>query len=64
MKQPRLLDRVRTALRVRHYSLRTEEAYINWIKRYIYFHNKRQPEAKGEAVTFLTSQSDHARWIQ
>ena len=48
MKQPRLLDRVRNALRVRHYSLRTEEAYINWIKRYIYFHNKKHPESLGE----------------
>ena len=39
--QPRLLDRVRHAIRARHYSLRTEEAYIGWIKRYIFFHDKR-----------------------
>lgn len=36
--QPRLLDRVRTAIRTRHYSLRTEEAYVGWIKRLVFFH--------------------------
>jgi hypothetical protein len=35
--KPRLLDRVRAALRARHYSRRTEEAYVAWIKRYIFF---------------------------
>ena len=37
----RLLDRVRAALRARHYSTRTEEAYVAWIRRYILFHAKR-----------------------
>jgi integron integrase len=46
--QPRLLDRVRTAIRTRHYSLRTEEAYVGWIKRFIFFHNKRHPAEMGE----------------
>jgi integron integrase len=46
--QPRLLDRVRTAIRTRHYSLRTEEAYVGWIKRFIFFHNKRHPMEMGE----------------
>ncbi len=46
--QPRLLDRVRHAIRARHYSLRTEEAYIGWIKRYIFFHDKRHPAEMGE----------------
>ena len=41
--KPRLLDRVRTALRTRHYSPRTEEAYVAWIRRYIFFHGKRHP---------------------
>ena len=41
--QPRLLDRVRHAIRARHYSLRTEEAYVAWIRRYILFHRKRHP---------------------
>ena len=48
MPTPRLLDQVRSALRVRHYSLRTEEAYLQWIKRYIFFHGKRHPGEMGE----------------
>jgi len=48
MANPRLLDQVRSALRVRHYSLRTEEAYLQWIKRYILFHGKRHPREMGE----------------
>jgi hypothetical protein len=36
--QPRLLDRVRAAARVRHYSRRTEVAYVHWIRRFIWFH--------------------------
>lgn len=41
--QPRLLDQVRIALRTAHYSIRTETAYIDWIRRYILFHHKRHP---------------------
>ena len=40
---PRLLDRVRQAIRARHYSRRTEKAYTAWIRRYIFFHGKRHP---------------------
>ena len=40
---PKLLDQVREVIRTKHYSLRTEQAYVNWIKRYIFFHNKRHP---------------------
>lgn len=47
-REPRLLDRVRLAIRARHYSLRTEEAYVVWIKRYIFFHGKRHPKEMGE----------------
>jgi integron integrase len=47
--KPRLLDRVREVLRRKHYSIRTEEAYIDWIKRYIFFHNKRHPAEMGAA---------------
>lgn len=48
---PKLLDQVRQAIRVRHYSLRTEEAYVGWIKRFIFFHNKRHPrEMSGKEV--------------
>lgn len=48
MEQPRLLDRVREAIRVRHYSLRTEQSYIQWIRRFILFHDKRHPDSMGE----------------
>ncbi|MDH5481195.1 MAG: phage integrase N-terminal SAM-like domain-containing protein [Nitrosomonas sp.] len=43
-------------IRVRHYSLRTEDAYIQWIKRFILFYNKRHPGEMGEAEikAFLT----------
>jgi site-specific recombinase XerD len=53
----RLLDRVRDALGARHYSRRTEQAYVHWIKRYIFFHGKRHPVEMGapEVTTFLTS---------
>jgi integron integrase len=53
---PRLLDRVRAALRVRHYSQRTEAAYVSWIRRYIHFHRIRHPDEMGsaEVVEFLS----------
>ncbi len=47
-QQAKLLDRVRIAIRTRHYSLRTEEAYVGWIRRYIFFHNKKHPLEMGE----------------
>lgn len=56
-QRPRLFDRVRDALRARHYSRRTEEAYIGRIRRYILFHGKRHPAEMGaaEITHFLTS---------
>lgn len=53
----RLLDQLRDALRVRHYSLRTEKSYAHWCKRYILFHGKRHPAEMGarEVEIFLTS---------
>ena len=45
---PRLLDRVRDLLRARHYSIRTERAYVAWIRRFIRFHGNRHPEAMAE----------------
>ena len=48
MANPRLIDQVRNVLRLHHYSIRTEEAYIQWIKRFIFFHNKRHPNKMGE----------------
>ena len=50
------LDQVRDAIRVRHYSIRTEQAYLTWIRRFILFHKKRHPREMGaeEVRTFLT----------
>ena len=57
LPKPRLLDRVRAAVRARHYSRRTEDTYVGWIRRYILFHDKRQPAEMGapEITRFLTS---------
>jgi len=44
----KLLDRVREQLRLKHYSYRTEETYLHWIKRYILFHQKRHPSEMGD----------------
>jgi integrase len=52
----KLIERVREAIRLKHYSYRTEETYVQWIKRYIFFHNKRHPREMGvaEIESFLT----------
>jgi integron integrase len=47
MERPKLLDRMRAVLRTRHYSIRTEEAYVQWVKRFILFHGKKHPSAMG-----------------
>ncbi|GAB2902979.1 integron integrase [Uliginosibacterium flavum] len=54
---PKLLDQVRDRLRLKHYSIRTEQAYVGWIKRYILFHDKRHPSGMGKAEVeaFLTA---------
>ena len=57
MEQPKkLLDQVRDVIRVKHYSIRTEESYVDWIRRYILFHDKRHPKDMGriEVEAFLT----------
>lgn len=53
---PRLLDQVREVIRIKHYSIRTEQAYLQWIKRYILFHGKRHPKDLGadELRAFLS----------
>ncbi len=50
------LERVRRAIRLRHYSIRTEQAYVGWIRRFILFHDKRHPREMGEreVARFLT----------
>jgi hypothetical protein len=52
----RLLDQVRDVIRIKHYSIRTEQAYLQWIRRYILFHGKRHPSELGSEhlSTFLS----------
>jgi site-specific recombinase XerD len=47
-QKPKLLDQVRHVLRTKHYKRKTEKAYVQWIKRFILFHNKRHPKEMGE----------------
>lgn len=47
-QSPRLLEQVRNIIRCKHYSIRTEHSYLDWIKRYIYFHHKQHPEQLDE----------------
>jgi len=56
MEKPRLIDQVRSAIRIRHYSYRTEQTYVHWITRFILFHNKRHPMEMGatEVGAFLS----------
>src|SRR5687767_2940061 len=58
---PKLLDRVRDVIRLKHYSLRTEQAYADWIRRFILFHKKRHPSemAEAEVTEFLTHLARH-----
>lgn len=56
-QQPKLLDRMRESIRVKHYSLATEKNYIQWAKRFILFHHKRHPAEMGapEVEAFLSA---------
>ncbi len=56
MVKQKLLDQVRDAIRARHLSYRTEQAYVDWIKQFILFHNKRHPDEMDETYVsqFLT----------
>ena len=53
---PRLLDRLRHALRTKHYAYRTEQTYVHWVRRFILFHGKRHPQEMGgpDIEAFLT----------
>ena len=59
--RPRLIDAVRNAIRRKHYSQRTEETYVHWIKRFIYFHGKRHPREMGASGGDCVSQSSRRR---
>lgn len=56
VQKPRFLDRVRQEIRLRHYSRRTEKSYVAWIRRFIFFNDKRHPAEMGETEIrrFLT----------
>ena len=56
-RKPRLFEQVREVMRFKHYSIRTEEAYLGWMRRFILFHGKRHPELLGteEVRAFLTA---------
>nr|WP_181550579.1 integron integrase [Desulfosalsimonas propionicica] len=56
MQQPKLLDQVRNLIRSKHYSIRTEETYVNWVRKFILFHGKKHPKDMGEKEisAFLT----------
>ena len=60
--RPRLVDQMREAIRRNHYSLKTEKAYIRWVRRFIYFHGKRHPaQMGGPRVTASGSSSASVR---
>ena len=63
MQKPRLLDQVRSVIRTRHYSRRTESAYTSWIRQYLLFHDKRHPmemgaDEVGKLLSYLASERD------
>ena len=60
---PRLLDRLREAIRVRHYRRRTAKAYVGWVRRFVLFHDKRHPQEMGsvEVSAFLSHLAAQAR---
>jgi integron integrase len=69
MGEAKLLDRVREAVRTRHYSRRTEQAYVSWVRRFVIFHGKRHPAALGEVevgqfLTYLATRKDVAASTQ
>ena len=55
-EEPPFLNRLRDIIRTRQYSIRTEKSYVDWVRRFILFHNERHPEELGEAEVgeFLT----------
>jgi hypothetical protein len=63
MAELKLLDQYRERLRVKHYSLRTEDAYLHWARRFIYFHGKRHPREMGgpEVEAFLSHLATEGR---
>ena len=48
LAKPKLLDQIRDRIRLKHYSRRTEDVYVDWAKRFILYHNKRHPQEMGK----------------
>jgi integron integrase len=68
-RKKKLLDRVRDVIRTKHYALRTEQSYVDWIKRFILFHDKRHPQEMGvseieEYLTYLAVERNVAASTQ
>lgn len=63
MPEPKLLDQVRGKIRLKHYSIRTEQAYSDWIKRFVLHFGKRHPRDLGaaEVEQFLTYLAVHGK---
>jgi hypothetical protein len=64
-RPPKLLDQLRGRIRLKHYSLRTEQAYVQWAKRYLFFHGMRHPAEMGkqEIEAFLTALAGCMGWF-
>jgi len=60
---PKLLDQIREVIRRKHYSIRTEHAYVDWARRFILFHHKRHPKdlGKNEITGFLNYLATHRK---
>lgn len=54
-RPPKLLDQVRSRIRAKHLSRSTEKTYVSWIRRYIFFHNKRHPKERAETPSGVGS---------
>jgi hypothetical protein len=63
--KPKLLDQVRDVIRRKHYSIRTEQAYVDWIRRFIIHHDKRHPAkmAEEEVANFSLTSRATSTWL-
>lgn len=65
LKSGKLLDQIRDAILLKHYSYSAEKTYVNWSKRYILFHNKRHPTEMGaqEIEAFLSHKAQEGNFL-